>query len=126
MQMRDDYILRIIKFLGDFLSSIISGKKWDKKDLETIANEKIGLPYKTVMTLDASALSGILKTNMDTWAAKVYLSAALLVHEASKNETGAAANYEKALTLLGLLESIQDLSFAGDVKKLIQFIKGKR
>lgn len=130
MEMRDDFILRIVKFIGDFLSSLLNGKTWDPKEIESISSEKIGLPYRTVVTMDVTSLEGILKINPDTCTIKIYLSAVLLFHEARQqeslgNKTEAAANYNKSLYLLKILEQIEHLTFKDDINKLTVMIQKK-
>ncbi len=130
MEMRDDFILRIIELAGDFISSLIHGKKWDPKDIESISSEVIGLPYNTLLSMDGPTLAGILGINPDTYEIKVYLAAALFINEAQKQESlgnrnETELNYKKADFLLKKLDRIDGLTYAEDVRNLMEIVQKK-
>ncbi len=130
MELRDDFILRIIEFMGDFLTALINGTKWESGDIESISSEKIGLPYNTLLSLDGPALAGILGMNPDTYAIKAYLAAALLIHEAQKQESlgnrnETELNYNKAFFLLEKLDRIDGLAYSEDIRKLMDLVQEK-
>lgn len=130
MAIRDDYFLRTVEFMGELLRGFLNGGKWDSKEMEALSSEKIGLPYQSILNMDAATLAGLLKANPDTYALKMYLAACLLAHEArerdaEQNRSEAVRFYNKAGYLLKQLEKMEDLSFMDDVKKLTEFVREK-